>query len=307
MPWESADEQGMLPLHHAVQHNMHVDAVQLLIDEAGGPAALSEKTEHGLLPIHLAARSNTSPEVITFLIEEGGRDTLDVRDHAGKLPLHHAAECNTSPAAFRVLLFEGGLGALVSSQATTLLLVVSGSILRDCLCCQRVRDVHNRVPIQLAARENTQHEILALLSQPFQLLKEHEAQCAAEQMQQLVAVHTAIESTDAERLAAALGSEKTSREVVTAQVGGKPMALHRAIRKGSLELFGLLLRDFAADEKVTVLNLQDHASGYTALHMAVAFGRPALVDAVIKAGCDTQVTSNLPLLVFLGSSLRDCL
>ena len=112
MPWESADEQGLLPLHHAVQHNVHVDAVQLLLDEAGGPAVLTEKTAHGLLPIHLAARSNTSPEVMKFLIQEGGRDTLDVRDHAGKLPLHHAAECNASPAAFRVLLLAGGLGAL---------------------------------------------------------------------------------------------------------------------------------------------------------------------------------------------------
>ena len=67
------------------------------------------------------------------------------------------------------------------------------------------------------------------------------------------------------------------------------MPLHRAIRKGNLNIFRRLTAEFTSAELPAVFNMKDANSGFTSLHVAVEYGHADIVDAIIRAGCDTAI------------------
>eukprot|EP00984_Skeletonema_dohrnii_P013877 scaffold5807_cov114-Skeletonema_dohrnii-CCMP3373.AAC.3 len=81
------DENGMLPLHRALEEVAPLGAVKLLVQ--ADPATLQIPDNHGSLPLHIAARINECPDVIKYLVDLN-IDSLLVVDNWGDTPLHNA-------------------------------------------------------------------------------------------------------------------------------------------------------------------------------------------------------------------------
>ena len=111
------------------------------------------------------------------------------------------------------------------------------------------------------------------------------------QIQWAGTLHRAIEATDLSTVRALLNSSHGARAAVTAQVDGTlaPMPLHRAIRKGDLDVFRRLTAEFTKAELPSVFNMQDTYTGFTSLHVAVEYGMADIADAIIRGGCDTRI------------------
>jgi hypothetical protein len=111
------------------------------------------------------------------------------------------------------------------------------------------------------------------------------------QIQWVGSLHRAIEAQDLGTVRKLLNSGNGARAAVTAQVDGTlaPMPMHRAIRKGDLEIVRRLMAEFTKAELPAILSLQDAHSGFTCLHMAVEYGHADVVDTLIRARCDTTV------------------
>ncbi len=81
------DDNGRLPLHLALQNNVRLGSIKLLVK--GNPQALQSNDNNGALPLHVACQHHDSNDVIDFL---AGLDpsTLDAVDGEGNTALHLA-------------------------------------------------------------------------------------------------------------------------------------------------------------------------------------------------------------------------
>eukprot|EP00984_Skeletonema_dohrnii_P015429 scaffold6665_cov78-Skeletonema_dohrnii-CCMP3373.AAC.6 len=81
------DDNGQLPLHTALQSNVRLGSIKLLVK--GNPPAVQSTDNSGSLPLHIACAHYDSASVVQFLI---GLDatTLDAVDHDNNTALHYA-------------------------------------------------------------------------------------------------------------------------------------------------------------------------------------------------------------------------
>ena len=84
------DSSGQLPLHRALQNNVTLGSIKLLVK--GNPAAVQTPDNSGTFPMHVACQHHESPSVIKYLV---GLDatTLDAVDQEGNTALHLACHC----------------------------------------------------------------------------------------------------------------------------------------------------------------------------------------------------------------------
>eukprot|EP00985_Skeletonema_marinoi_P023755 scaffold15981_cov85-Skeletonema_marinoi.AAC.3 len=81
------DDNGQLPLHTALQRNVRLGSIKLLVK--GNPPAVQSPDYSGSLPLHTACAHHDSASVVQYLI---GLDatTLDAVDHDNNTALHYA-------------------------------------------------------------------------------------------------------------------------------------------------------------------------------------------------------------------------
>ena len=80
------DEDGWLPLHHALKDDAPLGSIKLLI--RGNRAALQVADQNGVHPVHIACKFS-SVKVVKYLVELTG-DTLNNVDADNNSPLHYA-------------------------------------------------------------------------------------------------------------------------------------------------------------------------------------------------------------------------
>ena len=95
------DDDGRLPLHTALQNNVRLGSIKLLVK--GNPHAVQSPDNSGALPLHVACEHHDSTNVIQFLVELD-TTTLDTVDRDGNTALHYA--CRTAKFETIVLLLE---------------------------------------------------------------------------------------------------------------------------------------------------------------------------------------------------------
>ena len=81
------DDNGRLPLHKALQNNVRLGSIKLLVK--GNPEALQSANNSGSLPLHVACMHHDSVNVIQYLVELD-TSTLDAVDRDGDTALHYA-------------------------------------------------------------------------------------------------------------------------------------------------------------------------------------------------------------------------
>ena len=81
------DDNGQLPLHTAVQNNVTLGSIKLLVK--GNPAAVQSPDNNGALPLHVACQYHNSTNVIQYLVELDN-STLDALDRDENTVLHYA-------------------------------------------------------------------------------------------------------------------------------------------------------------------------------------------------------------------------
>ena len=84
------DSNGQLPLHTALQNNVRLGSIKLLVK--GNTHAVQSPDNRGALPLHIACQLHESASVIQYLV---GLDatTLDAVDREGNTALHLACHC----------------------------------------------------------------------------------------------------------------------------------------------------------------------------------------------------------------------
>lgn len=133
---QEKDDQGYLPLHHAVTNRAPVEVVVFLVNK--WDRAIQERTDNGWLPLHLAvchqslevvqflssqwehallektnsgclllhcAAAAGSVEVVEFLLNKR-EQVLQEADNDGWLPLHHAARSEAPIEVVQVLAYN---------------------------------------------------------------------------------------------------------------------------------------------------------------------------------------------------------
>eukprot|EP00984_Skeletonema_dohrnii_P035090 scaffold34613_cov127-Skeletonema_dohrnii-CCMP3373.AAC.1 len=90
MTTPTPDGNGQLPLHTAVQSNVRLGSIKLLVK--GNLPAIQTPDNNGALPLHVACQRHESTSVIQYLV---GLDTttLDAVDRDGNTALHFACHC----------------------------------------------------------------------------------------------------------------------------------------------------------------------------------------------------------------------
>ena len=83
------DDNGQLPLHTALQNNVRLGSIKLLVK--GNPAAVQSAENSGALPLHVACMHHDSVSVIQYLAELDP-STLDAIDREGNTTLHLACQ-----------------------------------------------------------------------------------------------------------------------------------------------------------------------------------------------------------------------
>jgi len=81
------DENGRLPLHTALQNDVRLGAIKLLVK--GNPSAVQSPDNCGALPLHIACAHHESAIVIHYLVELD-TTTLETVDRDGNTALHYA-------------------------------------------------------------------------------------------------------------------------------------------------------------------------------------------------------------------------
>ena len=81
------DGNGRLPLHIALQNNVRLGSIKLLVK--GNPSAIRNFDQSGLIPLHIACRHHDSASVVEYLVELD-TTTLGTVDRDGNTALHHA-------------------------------------------------------------------------------------------------------------------------------------------------------------------------------------------------------------------------
>eukprot|EP00984_Skeletonema_dohrnii_P023014 scaffold12136_cov114-Skeletonema_dohrnii-CCMP3373.AAC.2 len=81
------DSNGQLPLHKALQNNVRLGSIKLLVK--GYPPAVQSPDNRGALPLHIACQHHESASIVQYLV---GLDatTLDAVDEDGNTALHLA-------------------------------------------------------------------------------------------------------------------------------------------------------------------------------------------------------------------------
>ena len=96
------DDNGQLPLHTALQNNVRLGSIKLLVK--GNTTAVNSPDNNGLLPLHVACQHHDSTAVIQYLV---GLDTstLEAVDNDQNTALHHAC-CSAKYETIAMLLEE---------------------------------------------------------------------------------------------------------------------------------------------------------------------------------------------------------
>ena len=81
------DDNGQLPLHTALQNNVRLGSIKLLVK--GNPSAIRSIDDSGALPLHIACQHHDSASVVGYMISLAG-STLDAVDRQGNTALHYA-------------------------------------------------------------------------------------------------------------------------------------------------------------------------------------------------------------------------
>ena len=81
------DDNGQLPLHRALQNNVRLGSIKLLVK--GNPFAVLLPNNSGALPLHIACESNDSTKVIEYLVSLDP-SSLNAVDRDGNTALHYA-------------------------------------------------------------------------------------------------------------------------------------------------------------------------------------------------------------------------
>jgi ankyrin repeat protein len=97
----TSNEQGHLPLHTALQNNVRLGSIKLLVK--GNPSAIRSFDESGVIPLHVACQHHQSANVIHYLVELD-TTTLDTVDREGNTALHFA--CRSAKHDTIALLLE---------------------------------------------------------------------------------------------------------------------------------------------------------------------------------------------------------
>ena len=86
-PMMTFDDNGQLPLHMALQNNVRLGSIKLLV--RGNPHALQSPDNNGALPLHIACEHHDSAKVVQYLavLDEA---TLDALDRETNTALHCA-------------------------------------------------------------------------------------------------------------------------------------------------------------------------------------------------------------------------
>ena len=82
----TSDGKGRLPLHTALQNNVILGSIKLLVK--GNPTALQSPDDSGALPLHIACQHHDSLSVIQYLVRLDAT-TLDAMDREGNTALHY--------------------------------------------------------------------------------------------------------------------------------------------------------------------------------------------------------------------------
>ncbi len=130
------DDNGQLPLHRALQNNVTLGSIKLLVK--GNPTALQSPDNGGALPLHIACQHHGSASVIHYLI---GLDTttLNATDREGNTALHYA--CRGAKYETITMLLEKYDATSVSR-----------------------RNAHKKLPIDLLWESNAVEDIIDRLS-----------------------------------------------------------------------------------------------------------------------------------------------
>ena len=81
------DDKGRLPLHTALQNNVRLGSIKLLVKS--NPHALQSPDSSGALPLHIACKHHDSVDVVQYLVELDSA-SLDALDEKGNSALHYA-------------------------------------------------------------------------------------------------------------------------------------------------------------------------------------------------------------------------
>jgi len=81
------DDNGQLPLHIALQNNVRLGSIKLLMK--GNPSALRALDHNFALPLHVACQHHESASVVQYLLSLS-EITLDAVDREGNTALHYA-------------------------------------------------------------------------------------------------------------------------------------------------------------------------------------------------------------------------
>ncbi|KAH8669313.1 ankyrin repeat-containing domain protein [Ilyonectria robusta] len=161
--YQTADEQGRLPLHHAVGSG-HLDLVRLFLDHGCNPNAIDND---GFTPLHTAAQQDQAL-IAECLIEKGA--DIDAREALGGSPLKIAAFTRNVEGVVRLGLDDGADIRTPGESRKTLLHFAAGNGHKEVvkLLLDRHADIEaretefNRTALQMAA-ENGHEEVLQLL------------------------------------------------------------------------------------------------------------------------------------------------
>jgi len=82
------DDNGQLPLHTALQNNVRLGSIKLLVK--GNPTAVQSPDNSGALPLHVACQHHDSASVVQYLLSLSEITPLDAVDRDGNAALHHA-------------------------------------------------------------------------------------------------------------------------------------------------------------------------------------------------------------------------
>ena len=140
------DDNGQLPLHRALQNNVRLGSIKLLL--TGNPSALKSIDYSGALPLHVACEHHDSTSVVDGILRYSPYITPNAIDSRGNTPLHCA--CRGAKYDTIALLLEK-YGATSVSK----------------------RNAHGKLPIDLLWESNkvSDRESVEYMGSVFQLLK----------------------------------------------------------------------------------------------------------------------------------------
>eukprot|EP00986_Skeletonema_menzelii_P001121 scaffold304_cov80-Skeletonema_menzelii.AAC.15 len=109
----TTDDHGQLPLHRALQNNVRLGSIKLLVK--GNPSALRLLENNFALPLHIACQHHDSARVVQHLLSLD-EAALDAVDRQGNTALHYA--CRGAKHDTISLLLENYDAASVSKRNT---------------------------------------------------------------------------------------------------------------------------------------------------------------------------------------------